>query len=496
MGVIQRQGIKHSIVNFTGLAIGTASTMFIYSQQEVVEAYGMVQYLMSIGIIGFPLFALSSNIVAIRFFPRFEDAAKGHHGFLPLILLMCLAGWGLCTLLVLPVWGSVHDFLARDSPLLQQYLWMAVPFTLLFTLASVLYTYAVNFKRIVIPSILVEFSVKLFLPVQMLAIWIGWISLNTAVWWLTGHYLLVVIGMIVYLNHLGQWHWRPDWSFISPELRRDITRYAGFGIINGFALLVATKADTLMVGSLTTMKSTGIYAIALNIAAAIEIPSKSMYGASLSFVAKYLADENWTEMRILYQKVSINLLIAGFGVFGCVWLSANDLYALMPNSAEVSQGKYVLLFLGLSKLVDMGASLNNQLVYYSNYYRYSMVSLVILAIANIGFNIWLIPLLGLTGAAVATLLSVTCYNLFSLYLVWQKFHIQPFTRETLKVCALGVAGMAVVWLVPLTAYPAVNILLRSGLYALLFGALVLYTRVSPDINQLWSDFLLRWKKER
>ena len=66
--------------------------------------------------------------------------------------------------------------------------------------------------------------------------------------------------------------------------------------MTGFALLVATKVDTLMVGSLTSMKSTGIYVIALNIAAAMDVPTKSLFGASISFVAKYLADENWSRI--------------------------------------------------------------------------------------------------------------------------------------------------------------------------------------------------------
>jgi len=491
MGVIQRQGIKHSIVNFTGLLIGTASTIFIYSQREAVEAYGLVQYLLGIGIIGYPLFALSAHTVAVRFFPKFQDKSQGHHGMLPLLILLCLTGWGISVIIAALFWAPIKAALASGSPLLQEYLWMTIPLALFYTLAVVLSTYCINFKRIVVPSILIDFSLKLFLPLQMIAIWQGWISLPTALWLLLLHYFLMMIGMVIYLKLLGEWHWRPQWSFLTPELRGDIARYAVFGVITGFALLLATKADTLMVGSLTTIKGTGIYAIALNIAAAVEIPGKSLYGASASFVARYLADENWTEMRSLYQKVSINLLAAGLLLFGCIWVSADNLYELMPNSAEVSQGKFVLLFLCVAKLVDMACGLNNQLVYYSKFYRYSIVSLSVLAVANIAFNLWLIPIMGLTGAAVATLLSITCYNLFNLILVWRKFHIQPFTRNTLVVAGLSVAALAAVWFLPATGINLLDIALRSGAYALIFAVLVLYFRVSTDINQLWGDFLNR-----
>ena len=496
MGVIQRQGIKHSIVNFTGLILGTASTIFIYSQRETIEAYGLVQYLLSVGIIGYPLFALSGQTVAVRFFPHFQNKSKGHHGLLPLLILMSLAGWGISTVIAALFWTPVSTALASGSPLLQQYLWMAMPIALFYTLAVVLSTYCVNFKRIVIPSILIDFSLKLFLPLQMIALWQGWISLPLALWLLLLHYFLMMIGMVVYLHRLGEWQWKPQWSFLTPELRGEIGRYAGFGVITGFALLLATKADTLMVGTLATIKGAGIYAIALNIAAAVEIPGKSLYSASASFVARYLADENWTEMKILYRKVSINLLAAGLLLFGCIWVSADQLYEFMPNSAEVSQGKFVLLFLCVAKLVDMGSGLNNQLVYYSKFYRYSIYSLSVLAAANISFNLWLIPAMGLTGAAIATLLSVTCYNLFNLFLVWRKFRIHPFTRQTPVVVALSLLALATVWFLPSSGSNLPDIAIRSGSYALLFAFLVLRFRISPDVNQLWSDLLNRIKTGR
>lgn len=498
MGIIQRQGIKHTIVNFSGLAIGTASTIFIYAQKEVVEAYGLTQYLLSIAVIGFPLFALSGNTVAIRFFPNFQNKDHSNHGFLPLLIGMCLAGWSIWATLAALAWEPLKHAFAYDRPLVHQYLWLAFPLTLLYSLALLLYQYTYNFKRIVVPSILFDFSFKVILPVFMIALLLGWIDLDIALRLLVVHYGLVVLSLALYLRHLGEWSWRPDPAFLTPELRKDITRYAGFGILSGLALLLATKADTLMVGSLTNMKSTGIYVIALNIAAAVEIPSKSLTGVSVSFVARYLADENWVEMKNLYQKVSINLLAAGLLLFGCVWVSADDLYAIMPNTEEVAEGKYVLLFLSMAKLVDMGAGLNNTLVYYSKYYRYSLASLSILALANLGFNITLIPLLGLPGAAIATLLSVSCYNLFNLFLVWKKFHMQPFSWKTAWVIGLAIVSLLALSLVPHSASALLNILFRSGLFALLFTSLVLYLHISPDINQLWGALLarVRWKAKK
>ena len=247
-------------------------------------------------------------------------------------------------------------------------------------------------------------------------------------------------------------------------------------------------------GSLIDVKKTAVYVIALNIAAAIEIPTKSLYTVSASFVARYLEDENWTELQELYRKVSINLLTAGLLLFGCIWVSAGDLYALMPNSEVVSQGLYVLFFMCIAKLVDMASGLNNQLVFFSRHYRFSILSLGVLAVANIAFNLWLIPMYGLNGAAISTLISVSCYNLFNLFLVYRKMNMQPFSWRTLLVTGLAAAAMAAVWFLPSSGYLLLNIGIRSGLFALIFGGLVLYFGISTDLNQLWDKALQKFKK--
>lgn len=494
MGVIQRQGIKHSIVNFVGLAIGVASTLFVYSRKEVVEAYGLVQFLLSIGMIGFPLFSFASSAIALRFFPYFEDKTSGHHGFLTVLLGLSLLGWTVCAGIAFFFWGTIKTFVAGDSPALQAHLWIAFPLTLLYTLATVFVQYAANLKRIVVPSLLFDFSLKLALPSFLVALWLGWLDLPTVLRLLIVHFLLVTVALVVYLHAMGERFARPNFDFLTPKLRRDIAGYAGFIMVSGVAVLLAIRADTFLVGALTDMKRTGIYAIALNIAVAIDIPIKGLHAASVPFMTKYLAEENWTELRSLYHKVSINLLTAGLLLFGCIWVSVDDLYHLMPNSGEVSQGKFVLLFLCIGKLIEMAVSLNSPLVYYSKYYRYALVSICLLALANIGFNIWLIPVLGLPGAAVATLLSITCYNLFGLVLVWTKFRMQPFTRSMILAGVLAVAAMAAVWFLPSTEYALVNIALRSGLFALLFALLVIRFRVSEDIVELWRDLLKKMKE--
>jgi len=246
--------------------------------------------------------------------------------------------------------------------------------------------------------------------------------------------------------------------------------------------LLASRVDVLMIGSLSSLTAAGVYAISVNLAAVIEIPTKSLYSASISSVARYVADDNRVELKDLYQRVSINLLVVGLLLFGALWISIDSLYLVLPNGAKVAAGKYALLFLGLAKLVDMCTGVNNYMIYYSKYYRYSLLSLSILAAVNIGLGFWLIPKIGLVGAALASFVSVVCYNAVSVGMVWQMFRLQPFSWRTVQSAGLALGVFTMVWWLPGTGWPLLDIVLRSGAYILLFGGLVLRFRLSPDFN--------------
>ncbi len=489
MGVIQRQSLKHSIVNFAGLLIGITSTLFLYP--HLLQVYGLITYLLSLVLIGLPLLSFGATMLSVRFFPYFEDKTNGNNGFLGVLLLLAASGCTLVGVLLFLGWPWVLDFYRQKDVLQQQYFWVAIPMGFLYVFNVVLSVYSANFKRIVVPSILLDFSQKLMLPSVIFAVWQGWIGLPTALFCLVLHSFFVQIGLLAYLRWLGQLHVRPNWAHITPELRRDMLRFALFGSLGGFALVLAYNAQVFFVGSLISLKSSAVYTIAVSIAAVFDIPIKAIYTVSTSFVSKYLAAENYRELGDLYQKGSINLLIGGLFLLGGVWMSVDQLYALTPNSAEVGEGKYVLLFLGLAKLVEMSTGLNNYIIYYSRYYYYSLVSQACLAVASISFTAWLVPQFGFVGAAIAVLLAVSCYNMVNLRLVWLKFGIQPFTSRTPLAIGLAIAVFSVVWWIPLTGFPLLDIAIRSGLYALVFSALVLRLGLSPDLNEMVGKYLKR-----
>ena len=107
MGVIIRQGIKHSLVNYLGAGVGVISMLFIYPLDA--EAYGLARFLTDTAILFIPITLLGANVLPVRFFPTFEDDKNAHNGFLGWLLVLSLVG---SLLTVVAAWLACRNYIS------------------------------------------------------------------------------------------------------------------------------------------------------------------------------------------------------------------------------------------------------------------------------------------------------------------------------------------------------------------------------------------------
>ena len=96
-----------------------------------------------------------------------------------------------------------------------------------------------------------------------------------------------------------------------------------------------------------------------------------------------------------------------------------SLFTLLPAGYEA--GYYVILCLGLGKLIDMATGVNGIILSTSRYYAYDTLLFVVIIFVTIAANNYLIPRYGMTGAAVGAVLATFLYNFTRTLLVWIAF---------------------------------------------------------------------------
>ncbi len=467
MGIIQRQGLKKSLVQYVGVLIGAFSTFFIFPL--AVPQYGLLRFLIATASLILPLVNLGTNTGILRFFPEFRHAEKGHHGFLSLLFLVISLGF---TLLCLLVWVGkpwILSYYADRDPLLRQQLVYVLPLSLLIALTYMLTIYISNFLRVVVPTILHELVLKLSMPVLILLYFYGLLNEQQLVYALLLVYVFIVLSLLFYLYRLDPPSFsRPQFDFLSSERLRRIAHYSLFGFLGSVGSLLAFQIDTFMVGSLRGMYATGIYSLALFIAGTIDIPMRSLQSITAPIVAEAWQRKDLQKIGELYRKTSLILLFAGCGLLALIWVNLEDLARLLPKGGVFREGKYVILLLGLAKVTDLATSINNPIINFSKHYRFNLYAVLFLGLSNVLLNIWLIPRYQIVGAALASAFSLLAFNALKAGFIYKRFGLQPFTGDTFRVLFFALAGLAVVYVIPMQASPLVGILLRTFCFSFVF----------------------------
>ena len=202
---------------------------------------------------------------------------------------------------------------------------------------------------------------------------------------------------------------------------------------------VFNSADRLMISNMLGVQANGIYSIGSKLGLASQFIYQAFAGGWQYFAFSTMKEENQVESN---SKVFEYLGLVSF--ISCMFICAisKEFYELVFTGEYVA-GYIVSPYLFLAPLLLMLYQvIANQFLVVKKTWPGMMV-LALGALSNIGFNYWLIPILGVEGAGLATLLGyILTVLLASLVLMRMKLLI--VTRRFLL--AIGVMAMYfIVW---------------------------------------------------
>nr|MCU0345963.1 polysaccharide biosynthesis C-terminal domain-containing protein [Saprospiraceae bacterium] len=310
-----------------------------------------------------------------------------------------------------------------------------------------------------------------------------------------GIYFAILIAQMWYVRRLGQLRLRPKLSALKKGMVKEMARFSLFGFLGSLGSRLSSEfLNFFMLGTLATLDETGVYAIAYAIANVVDVPRKAISRIVSPLLADKFKGGKIGEVEEIYHKTSLNQLIAGLLVFLSIWVSIDQIYQIMPNGESFAAGKYVVLLLGVARIVDMMTGANSEILSYSKHYRFNFYLVLLMAVVHVLANIYFIKNYGLIGVGIATLLTLTIYNLAKFLVLQWKLGMQPFTNGTLMVLLAAGIGLLAPYLVPTTRFALIDAGIRSGLFAGVFAGLILWWRLSPDLNLLAEKTVLLARK--
>lgn len=492
MGIIKSEGIKNTALSYAGVVIGSLSALLIYPLDR--EVYGLAAFLYSTAFFLLPFASFGVSSAITKFFPKFKTQKSNHNnGFLFLILTTGIAGYLVFLTLFLFFKNFFFSLLSKvglaKASLPDNYILIL---SLLFVLLMIyIFTFFLNnYHKTVVPSFFQNFLYKIFLPIIVFLHYIKFISTASFSLAVVLFFAFVGLALIIYTVRQGYFNLKPvTKGFVTASLKKEIRNYLSFSSFNIIGHTLAFRIDMVMVAMMLGFSMNGTYGILFTLASTIDIPNKSIIQIASPVISASWEKNNIKEINTIYKQSSLNLITFGVFLFLGVWLCMDSLLDLSTNTSALAEVKYIFLFLGLAKLVDMITSVNTQIIIFSKYYKYNLIFILLLGAINVVSNYILIGKYNVVGAAIATFVAMLIYNIAKLIFIYFKMGLHPFSFNTFKAIAIGLFAYTIAYYIPVIENPFTNILFKGSVFSFIYLPTILYLNIAPDITQLYQETL-------
>jgi O-antigen/teichoic acid export membrane protein len=137
----------------------------------------------------------------------------------------------------------------------------------------------------------------------------------------------------------------------------------------------------------------------------------------------------------------------------------------------------------------MAGGLSSQIITNSEYYKFNGLFVIIYLALTVLLNILLIPILGIKGAALAAMASMLVFNILKFVFIYQKFDIQPYRRNHIRILLIGIIAYIITALFTYPDNLILNIILKSSLFSTLFILLNYLSKTSDDFIELVEKYV-------
>ena len=497
MGIVARQSIKGTIATYIGVAVGIVTTFFIQTKALQPEQIGLIDVLLQCALLFSGLAQLGTNSSAMRYYPFFKDEKHRDHGFFGWTLLVPLIGFTFFLLAFFTFKAPIVRFFSKDSGMFGEYVNFVIPLAFFMLYISVFETNSNLLLRIVLPKFIREVGLRVGTLAIYLLYYYKVLDFDGVVLSFCVLYGLATLINIIYLLTLKRVSFKIERNYIDEKLKRDFLFYTLFMITAALAGNVIPMLPKFFVAGKTGFRLAGVFTIATNIAAVIEMPYRSLGAISRPHISEAMAKQDVKQADFLCKSVALHQFIAGTFVFFLIWINIDFLFDLLPNGDIYRLGKWAVLILSLSRLIYSTFAVTTTVLSYSKYYYYSLIFTILLVGMSLGLNAWLVPKWDINGGALSSAVSYLVYFILLLAFIKWKIGVMPLSKKLLSVAAIVLAMFAFNWLWTIALTPwfanlfeksifglAIDAALKSVLF-LALGMTALYkSRVSQSVNDL------------
>ena len=495
MGLILRQSFKSSIAAYIGVTIGAINTLFISTKFLSPDELATLRLLLENSMIYSAFAHLGVSSIGDKFFPHFNDNTNKHNGFLSFMLLFPIIGFILFYMVYNYYETNIENYFIKKSANIIPYLRISLPMTLTWIYISIFDTYCRLNQRIAIPTFIREVFFRVLNIATILIYGFGFIDFRTFLYLNVGTLILMLLTFIIYVKKIDKLYLNLDFKKWNSKLFRQVLMFGSLTILTGIGSNLFLFLDRNIIASNIGTTAVAIFTIAFFIASIIEIPSKSIKLITVPFLSQAIFENDKQKIAELYQKSANNLLIVGGLIYLIIFATVDEILFLIPNTEVYSQGKYVILILGLTKWIEISFGMNLEMINYSKFYFYNTIIILLVTILAIVGNYILIPQFGIIGSAIATGGVALIGSLIRMIIINFKYVLSPFTKASLKSIIVFLILIGSTYFLPNFTSNKILCFLSIASKSIIYSSIIIFAIIKLNLSiELKGVVLTSFKK--
>lgn len=487
---IQRQAILSTIFTYLGFGFGAVNLLLLQPFILTPEQFGLTKVVNEISLLAVSFAAFGSITTSGKFFSFYKDYLPYKQNDLPFITAI-VCSIGLCFTLLLLCFFKVPiiHFLGHGNSFFARYYWTIFPYIIFYLLFSFIEPYAWYAGKAVLSNVLKETVQRILFTCLLIGIAFKWIGFDGLIFVFSFSYAIPAMILFWVVKKANGIPWTTKTSIATKRIKSKIVSFSAFYYLTSVVGMCAQVAGTLFLAGLIDFASAGIFAIALYFSSVIEVPSRTIVGSAIPVLQGYWRVKNFGGLKSIYQKSAMTMMIVGLGLGGLIVVNLNDIILFLNKGQHnFSIMFWPVLILLFAKLIELSTGLNTYIIHTSNRWSFDLKSTMIYSIISVPLNYFLVKHFGMIGAALAALITAAFYNTYRCIFLFTQFKLQPFTKKNGELFIIGMILIIGIYFIPHIGNLYIDSIIKSTLYIIGFGSLLLTRHYSPEVVFLWKKW--------
>jgi O-antigen/teichoic acid export membrane protein len=490
MGVVKKQSLQASLITYVGVLMGVVNVFIVFPYFLDKETIGLIKSLEAVGLVVVPFVYLGIPFAINKFYPVFKDFQQNRlKSGMTYMFLILIFNTLLVSVLFVLFRSQIAAYFSTKSPLLSQYILLAIPGLLGFSWLTVFSYIASSNLKMVIPRISERILIRVLQIMVVLFFYFAFISEKQLIYLIAFSYLVPAFLVFWYVKKNNMLYF--DFSLIKKKeyTHENEKNYVSLLTLSMIGGAVISNAGMVIIGSVLGLDYVAVFFIAFYMGFILDVPAVNFSQILKPVLAESLEKGDAENVKKLYQKSAVvQTMMSGF-LFLLISANINEIFAIMPNGHLYQEGKWVVIIISLGYVLKNLSGCHFDILIMSKYYRLSVGVTVLMAMLTVVSFYAFTSYFGFIGAAYAAALTTVVHSFLVVAIVYGLFKLLPVNFKNIQLIVILAFMSVAVFFLPALQNPFLSVAYKSVLISAIYLPTVYFLKISEDVNEQVKSML-------